>query len=151
MKKRKLNNRTFINLVLLGMLGFFFLLSLGYKNGKAEIIDRYIINDSLYVKFDHKVSCLLNDEWKETDDDNILVIPLSEAEDKLKVKNSSGTVYSLSNDLSDLIDYDDSHIYLAKGASDSIAYPASQNATVTYISENDNVVSADEKGILHCH
>ncbi len=149
MKKRKLNNRALIHLVLSGMLVFFFLLALGFKNGKAEIVERYIINDSLYVKFDHKVSCFLNDEWTDTDDDNILVIPLSEAEDTLKIKNSSGTVYSLNNDLSDLIDYDDSHIYLAKGASDSIAYPASQNATVTYISENDNVVSADEKGILY--
>lgn len=149
MKKRKLNNRALIHLVLSGMLVFFFLLSLGFKNGKAEIVERYIINDSLYVKFDHKVSCFLNDEWTDTDDDNILVIPLSEAEDTLKIKNSSGNVYTLGNDLSELIDYDDSQIYLAKGASDSISYPASQNATVTYTSENDNVVSVDEKGTLY--
>lgn len=149
MKKRKLNNRALIHLVLSGMLVFFFLLALGFKNGKAEIVERYIINDSLYVKFDHKVSCFLNDEWTDTDDDNILVIPLSEAEDTLKIKNSSGNVYTLGNDLSELIDYDDSQIYLAKGASDSISYPASQNATVTYTSENDNVVSVDEKGTLY--
>ncbi|MBR0419555.1 MAG: Ig-like domain-containing protein [Erysipelotrichaceae bacterium] len=149
MKKRKLNNRALIHLVLSGMLVFFFLLALGFKNGKAEIVERYIINDSLYVKFDHKVSCFLNDEWTDTDDDNILVIPVSEAEDTLKIKNSSGNVYTLGNDLSELIDYDDSQIYLAKGASDSISYPASQNATVTYTSENDNVVSVDEKGTLY--
>ncbi|MBR3252424.1 MAG: hypothetical protein IKF80_12025, partial [Erysipelotrichaceae bacterium] len=151
MKKRKLKNKVVVHLILLNMLLFVFLLGLVYKNRMIEIAERYIIGESLYIVFNDKVSCYLDDEWTDTNEDNALIINLSDATDKLKVKSSSGVVYTLNNDLSfaDGIKFDSFDIYLAKGDAESISCYAPDNTMITYESDNDSIASVDENGIIY--
>jgi hypothetical protein len=155
MKKRKLNNRLIVPLILAGMCLMILLLGMLYKNTRPEIIDQYVRGDDLYLVFKNKVSWSLDNEtWNETDENNTFKLSADKNPDDLRIRNRLGYTYSNYSEIDASVlkdtEVNDSMIYLALNGKRSInySYTGSDNPDISFSSNDESIATVNEEGVI---